>query len=389
MLDLNIPKLVLDPANEGDLVELAYERIRAASGNTITDFRPGSSAAAFVEGQTFALMELLYYVNLMPEAIAIEVFRLYGVTRGLGSSASGSLTFLLEGPAVDQYVLPAGYPVPYLDTTITLQAPLVIPVGSNSATVTCVVDVVGKQYNAAAFDIVITETGLGLVQSIYNATAFTGGSDIEPLADLVSRCQAATVSREAIITELDYQVAAEQLLGTGSRAVVVPNLGSDGLTFRQASVAVFMLDNQGQPASLVNCATVRSALDERILIGTTVNCFPAILIPIDVDVQVNTTSISQEIADNIIQNIGEYLRPQGYNGGEVVQHTELIFQARLADGVRSVDSVLLNGDAIDIQLAQPSHFPVPRYITINQIDKSGLTLSTSVLFNEVDFEVPV
>jgi uncharacterized phage protein gp47/JayE len=388
-LDLNIPKLVLDPANEGDLVQLAYERIQSASGNTITDFRPGSTAAAFVEGQTFALMELLYYVNLMPEAIAIEVFRLYGVTRGLGSQATGELTFLLEENAVDPYTLPSGYTVRYLDTTITLQAPLVIPVGSNSATVACRVDSVGKQYNAAPFDIVITETGLGLVQSIYNINAFTGGSDTEPLTDLVARCQAATVSREAVITQLDYQVAAEQLLGIGSRAVVIPNLGSDGVAFRQASVAVFLLDSIGQPASLTTCANVRSSLDDRILIGTAVHCFPAVLIPMDIEIQINVLNLSQEVADNVIQNVGEYLRPETYDGGEVVQHTEIIFQARLADGVRSVDSVLINGDAIDVQLAQPYHFPLPRYITVNQIDRLGLTLSTQVLFSDVDFEVPV
>jgi uncharacterized phage protein gp47/JayE len=388
-LDLNIPKIVLDPANEGDLMQLTYNRIQAASGNLINDFRPGSSAAAFVEGQTFALMELLYYVNLMPEAIAVEVFRLYGVTRGLGSKASGSLTFLLESNAVDTYILPSGYPINYLDTTIVLQESLVVPVGASSATVACRVDSEGSRYNASPFDIVIGDTGLGLVKSIYNVTPFTGGSDIEPLTSLVKRCQDATVARAAIITQLDYQVAAEQFLGLGSRAIVVPNLGSDAVSFRQASVAVFLLDSTGVPASSATCSNVRASLDERILIGTAINCFPAVLIPIDIEIQINVLTISQEVADSVIQNVGEYLRPSTYDGGEVVQHTEILFQARLAEGVRSVDSVLLNGDAIDVQLAQPFHFPSPRFITVNQIDRLGLTLSTQVLFSEINFEVPI
>ena len=75
MEDLNIPKLVLDPANEGDLIAMTYDRIKSASGGVINDFRSGTTIAALVEGQTFALAELLYYVNLLPEAIAIEVFR--------------------------------------------------------------------------------------------------------------------------------------------------------------------------------------------------------------------------------------------------------------------------------------------------------------------------
>ena len=384
-LDLNIPKLILDPANEGDLTELAYARIKTASGNTITDFRPGSAAAAFVEGQTFALSELLYYVNLMPEAIAIEVFRLYGIQRSLGTRAAGSLTFLLENVAAEPFTLPAGYTIPYLDTQLSITAALVIPVGAQEGTIATTIADIGSQYNAKAFDILATNTGLGQVQSIYNRTQFTGGSDLEPLDALVARCQAATVARDAVITQLDYERAALNQMGTGSRAVAVANLSSDGLTFRQNSVGVFLLDATGKPASLTTCQLVASDLKTRILLGTGVFCFPAVLVPMTIEVSINVLNVSDRVAEDVIAAIKDYLRPNAYNGGDVVLYNEIAYLARLVPNVRSVDSALINGNSLDYQLAQPWYYPTPSYITVNQIDSNGVVLSTATSFGDDDY----
>ena len=385
MLDLNLPKLILDPANEGDLTQLAYARIQTASGNTITDFRPGSAAAAFVEGQTFALAELLYYLNLMPEAIAIEVFRLYGVRRSLGTRASGSLTFRLTDVAVDSFTLPAGFSISYLDTQIVITAPLTIAPGGQDATVSATVSDAGTQYNANAFDILATNTGLGRVQSIYNRTQFTGGSDLETLDALVIRCQAATVSRNAILTQLDYEQAAQNVIGLGSRAVAVANLSSDGYSTRQNSVGVFLLDATGKPASLVTCQLVAADLKSRILIGTGVFCFPAILVPLTIEININVLSLSDKVASDVTEAIKSYLRPNSYNGGTVILHNEIAYRARLMPNVRSVDSLLIDGDSVDYQLAQPWYYPLPSLITVNQIDSNGLVLTTIGSFIDEDY----
>ena len=384
-LDLNLPKLVLDPANEGDLTQLAYARIQTASGNTITDFRTGSAAAAFVEGQTFALAELLYYMNLMPEAIAIEVFRLYGVRRSLGTRATGALTFRLTDVAVDAFVLPIGYTIPYLGTQISITQSLSILPGGQDGTVTAIVGEVGTQYNANAFDILATNTGLGRVQSIYNRTQFTGGSDLETLDALVSRCQAATVSRRSVITQLDYEQSAQDTIGFGSRAVAVGNLSSDGATFRQNSVGVFLLDSTGKPASLTTCQLVASDLKTKILIGTGVFCFPALLVPINIEININVLALSDKVAEDVTESIKNYLRPNTYNGGQVVLHNEIAYRARLMPNVRSVDSLLINGLSIDYQLPQPWCYPVPDFITVNQIDSNGLTLTSLSSFNDEDY----
>lgn len=383
MLDQTIPKIVLDPANEGDLTLMAYDRIKAASGGVIRDFRPGSAVASLVEGQTFALAELLYYLNLMPEAIAVEVFRLYGVTRSLGTKASGELTFMLSDPAGEQFTVPAGYRLAYLDNEIETLEPVVIPAGGQETTVAATMVDVGSSYNAQPFDVAITSPGLGLVSSVFNRAAFTGGSDLEPLETLIARCQAATVSRQAVITKLDYERFAQSIIGVGSRAVAVPDLAADGTSYRRGNVALFLLDATGQPASATTCQQVVAEIKPRVLLGTGISCLPAVLVPLQIEITANTVALSETVAEQIIENVRAYLDPASYDGGDIVHHNEIEYQARVVPGVRSVDAALINGDSIDYLLPQIWHYPSPSSITVYQIDINGATLTTSRGFDGV------
>jgi uncharacterized phage protein gp47/JayE len=321
----------------------------------------------------------------MPEAIAIEVFRLYGVKRSLGTKATGQLTFLLTDEAIDPFVLPAGYTLPYLDSNLVITESLVISPGAQEGTVASQVADIGSRYNAKPFDILVTTTGLGRVQSVFNRQQLTGGSDIESLESLVKRCQASTVSRNAVITATDYELAAQAVLGDGSRAVAAPNLAADGYTYQQYSVVVFLLDSTGKPASTTTCQQVAAELKSKILIGSNVACLPVVLKPIDVIITLNVRELSEGVALEVIEGIRSYLNPVTYDGGDVILHNELVYVSRLVRGVRSVDSVLLNGDAIDYQLEQPWHFPVAGYITVEQVDSKGLTLSTSASFGDDDY----
>jgi Baseplate J-like protein len=374
-LDLNFPKLVLDPGNEAELIQLAYTRIQTASGNTITDFRPGSAIAALVEGQTFALAELLYYLNLLPEAIAIEVFRLYGITRSLGTPATGALTFLLTDVAVDTFSLPAGYAIPYLDSSLILSTALYIPSGAQEGTVDVTAADVGSIYNAKPFDILATGTGLARVQSIFNRLPLSGGSDLEPLELLIPRCQAATVSRSAVITKLDYELSVQTFLGSGSRATAVPNLSADGISFLQSAVAVFCLDAAGQPTTAVANAAIKADLSRKILIGTSVTCFPAVLQNITTEITISVYSIDEVIARAVISKVMAYLNPVTYGGGLRVRDDEIQYRARQVDKVLTVDSVTLNTIlSTDVVFANGWTYPVPAIVAVTMNDASGRQL---------------
>lgn len=371
-LDPNFPKLVLDPGKESELVQLAYNRIKVASGNTITDFRAGSAVAALVEGQTFALAELLYYLNLMPEAIAIEVFRLYGITRSLGTFASGALTFSLAEPAVDVFSLPAGYPVPYLSGNLILQNALTIQVGSQEGTAPVVSDTVGKVYNANAFDVLATNNGLARVQSIYNRLPLTGGSDLEPLEALVKRCQASTVSRSSVITKTDYELAAQSFLGIGSRALAVANLAPDLISYLQASVVLFTLDAAGQPTSPTTNGLLKENLSTKILMGTSVTCLPAVLQPLTVEVNANVRGVDTALGSKIASAVVNYLNPAKWVGvNRLVRNDEIAFFVRSLDKVLSVDNVKIEGLDADYTLANLWTLPFASVVYVNMTDLMG------------------
>ncbi|MBH8577223.1 baseplate J/gp47 family protein [Nostocaceae cyanobacterium CENA369] len=199
MANTEIPKLVLDPQNDDQLVQLAFDRIREASGGQLNDFRPGSPLAASVEGQVFALAELLFYLNMLPEALALEVFRLSGVTRNAGTKATGYLRFLLQTPLGSDFIINAGYSVPFKDSFFVLQEQLYIPAGATEADVLVQVYYEGSDLNCPAFGILISSTGVNCLQTIYNAEAITGGSDLETLKSTITRAQTTNTWKSDIV----------------------------------------------------------------------------------------------------------------------------------------------------------------------------------------------
>jgi uncharacterized phage protein gp47/JayE len=375
---MTIPKLVLEGDSLDDLTRLSYETIREASGGTITDFREGSPVAALVEGQVFALSELLYYVNLLPEAIALEVFRLYGVQRNLGTSASGELTFLLQFSSSIAFSLPIGYSLPYQDTTLVLTSVLFIPPGATSGKASVKSLGAGLKYNAAPYGALVTTPGIAGVQSVYNELALTGGSDLEDISDTISRGQAEISSRQALISSDDYELAAVAALGSGSRAICVPNLASDKATLAFGNVGLFLLDASGQPASATTIADIKLRLAERTIIGTLLWLFPMELAPISVDIYVQVEQLDESINRDIIETIADYLKPELYNGGYKVRYNELAYLARQIDGCTSVESVLINNNAIDYLLPNQYTLPSLTGINISQVDKQGRVLETLV-----------
>ena len=89
MTDFNIPSIILDPRNEDEVILSAYDRVRSASNGIINDFSLSSPIAALIEGQAFVQMELLWYLNQLPTALALEVFRLLGAAwPGSGSDSA-------------------------------------------------------------------------------------------------------------------------------------------------------------------------------------------------------------------------------------------------------------------------------------------------------------
>jgi uncharacterized phage protein gp47/JayE len=373
MIDRNVPKVVLDPANDEELVQLTYNRIRAASGGVIDDFRQGSTVSALVEGQVFAISELLYYFNLLPEAIAIEVFRLFGVERSLGTKASGAVTFLLKELSPNGFFLPAGYSIPFLDGNLVLTQDLNIAQDSREGTVNVAADRVGKAYNAEEFGLLVTNSGLGQVQTISNRLPLTGGSDIETLENWVKRSQRLVRSRKALISKQDYEDAAVELMGEGSRAIAVAGLSSDSTSILAGNVGLFLQDSQGKPAAPATIQSIRGQLADRIPLNSRLNIFPVVQEPLSVEVFADSYDLSDSTFTTIIKAILSYLDPTNYRDGRKIRHNEILYRVRQVVGIRAVDTVLINGQAIDYLLPNDWVVPLADNIIVNLIDGDGQT----------------
>lgn len=375
MVNTQIPKLILDPQNEDTLVQLAYNRIREASNGVLNDFRAGSPIAALVEGQMFGIAELLYYLNMLPEATALETFRLLGVTRSAGTKATGSLTFLLSLPLVTDFVINAGYAVPYNDSYFVLSQQLVIPAGVTEGTVLVEAARVGSDMNAGTFSILITNPGINYLQSIYNPEPLSGGTDLEPLVDTITRAQQVLRSRNVIVSVTDYELAAQEILGVGSRAVCIPFLNSNKTVESPGQVHLILCDNTGQPPSVGTCASVKAALQDRCFAASQVWVSPVVLDNLSIELTCGVESVSESLADDIANAVYSYIDPLTYTWGSKVKTNEIAYAARQVSGVTEVDTVWINGQPLDYLLSQKWVSPFADDVTINLMQPDGVTQS--------------
>jgi hypothetical protein len=175
---MSIPKLVLDGRNEDELLEQAYQRVFTASGGALNAKQPGSALMALLEGQTFLTAELLWYLNQLPEATAIEVMRLTGVERILSAKAFGVLKVTLVQPLGTPFILSVGTILGDYQTT----AQLFIPPGQVEADVPVTALNAGSQGNAKAYQVRLGSV-TNFVREVFNTSDIVGGADVEPMDD--------------------------------------------------------------------------------------------------------------------------------------------------------------------------------------------------------------
>jgi Baseplate J-like protein len=368
-----IPKVILDPQNEDQLVQLAYNRIREASNGTLNDFRAGSPLAALIEGQMFGVAELLFYLNILPEALALEVFRLSGVARDGGTKATGSLTFLLQAPLAADFLISSGYAVPYKDSFYVLSESLYIPAGAIEATVNVISAKAGTEYNAAPYSVLVNQTGINYLQTIYNPGFITGGSEVESLESTVSRAQQVLRDRQVLVSATDYELAAQAELGDNSRALCIPFLSSDKLTTKVGQVHLFLCDPGGNPAPLSTCESVKLALSSRIFAASQLWVSPVNLDPITVQINLGVTQVSEALADSITEAVYDYLSPLNYQWGLKLRTNEIAYVVRAVTGVNDVDSVFINDQPIDYLLPNKYTTVFIDTLEINLIQEDGVS----------------
>lgn len=372
---IDLPSILLDPQNEDEVITQAYERIRSASGNTITDFNPSSPIAALIEGQTYVYMELLWFLNQLPEALALEVLRLSGVTRSPGTKAKGRAVFLLRSSQASDFEVSAGYFIPYKEAGFETTVTLVIPAGSIEASVPIEAIREGSDMNVDRYSLATTTTGLSYLQSIYNTDPITGGTDLEPLPETLRRAQIALRTREVLVTTEDYETKAQELLGFGSTATAYPLLSSDKETEKAGNLHVFLADTQGKPPSLENCQSIQKQLKDLSFAGSSIWVSPVVLQQITIDAVVSVDQLSQDTADAVFGAVKDYLSPSQFTLGTSVRLKELEYLIRSTEGIREVVSVLIDSQAVNLPMPNQYTTPDLEVLSLTMTDATGLTFT--------------
>ena len=367
-----IPKLILDPRNDEELLDQCIARVLELTQGVVNDFRIGSPLLVLLETLILVCAETLWFMNMLPEALAIEVFRLSGVSRDLGTQARGKLTFLLSASRLTPFVIYQGYSVTY--TAANQQAvqyitteEIIIPAGDTAGTANAICSQVGSVYNVQPLAIFQTQTGLTGVSQVYNPEAFQGGTDLEEITDTIDRASRVLRTRNILVSISDYEARAEELIG--GRALCVPLLSADKVQEKPGQVHLFLCDDLGQPVAATVCANLRTTMLPETFAASQLWVSGYEREPLSIEVTVRSDSPS--VADDVYTSLKEYLDPLSYPWGQTVLTQEINYRVRATTGVDLVYGCLLNGTQTNVAMSERWHCPQLGEVTINVLDSLG------------------
>lgn len=376
----NLPRIVLDPRQDAELFDQAKNRTIAASNGKLTNFTKSSALTSLITTQVFCQAELLWYLNKLPSAIAIELLRLFGVTRSLGTKARGAISILLAQSLTNNFVLPSGYPLKYRDNIsfVTLGT-LVIPPGSYEGTVDVECSVVGTVGNIEPLGLTQTSPGLNYVQMIYNKKAIGGGTNIEPLEATILRGQESIRRRDTLVTLADYEAACQDILGYGSKAVAVAAMDAAKRPDRLGNVHVFLVDSQGVPPNPTICENIKSSLQNLTFAGSGFWVSPVQLQPIHLEAVLDVIQIDDQVASGLLEAVSKYLNPANYSLGSILRVKELEYVMRLVGGVEGIQYVTINSTAVNLPM--PQKYFAPNLITfvVTLVTPDGIAKTYNLL----------
>jgi|GEM_PF-1356985 hypothetical protein len=349
----------LYPEDAKLILEGMFDTCYIASDRTLNDFSPASPIAALYEGHLFAILELLYYTNKLPEAVAVQFLKIAGIQRRLGKAAVVNLTFTLSAPLGNPFYLSAGYMVSDASNTYNFftESDLIIPTGGISGQVRAIAENLGREYNLAAYSIRNLSESRAFLQSVSNAEPASGGIDEESLEEAKIRGFIA-LRRRGLTSADDYEQEVRSLLGEGSVAKTVGLLSADKISAEKGAVHIFGLNPDGTQLTQAQINEVQSALrnSPKAPIGVNIYVSGVDLVPLEIYAIASLIpgSNPEIVAQTIYQRLSEYLKPGNLPLGETIALKELEFQVKLA-GVEIVQSVSSH-NALEVSYAD---FPLP------------------------------
>ncbi|MFN6460542.1 MAG: baseplate J/gp47 family protein [Nostoc sp. DedVER02] len=375
MADIILNSISLDQRNEAEIVEQAKLKVYNASGGLLNDFTENSPVAALIQGQAFAGAELLYYANQLPLALVIDFLKITGVTRSSGTKAKTTLTFTINSPQNTIFTIPEGFEVVDSQGKLSFftNAPLVIPVGLVSGSVTATAEEVGSDYNISAYSITGITQPLTYLAGVTNIEAASGGSDLESEASAINRALT-QIRLKNLVSADDYEQAAEILLGEGSVCKAIGLLGGDKTTRELGAVHLFLLNSNGEPANDAQINYVKSELSNRIQLGTALYVSPIELLPISAELQYNLSPgvNPEEAFDTLWEAYQDYLNPSYYPLNKDILFFEVGYALRNTGVIVDGGTLSINGTPSNIPIPNNYTLPYAYSLFMQLVDKNGV-----------------
>ena len=263
----------------------------------------------------------------------------FAITRKSGTASTGTVTFA----GANSTVIPVGTLV---QTDAGLQyatnAAVTILNDTIDAAVTAVG--VGVAYNIANAVITTLPIAVSGVTAITNASAVTGGTDVESDADLLARLLAKVQLPSTSGNIYDYQTWALSIAGVGG-AHIIPLWNGNG------TVKVVLIDSTKQPASAAIITAVTNYIETVRPIGATVTVVAATAVPITVTANItkNSAYTAQQVIDNVTASIAAYIKSVAFNTA-YISYAQIGNAILDSAGVVDYNTLTVNGATANISI---------------------------------------
>lgn len=349
--------LQLDSRNTEALVRAIQSRIYLESGGSLTDFTPASPLSAIAEGQAFAQSELLYYLNLLPEAFSLYWFRQLGIQRKLGSRAFADVTFYRVPGYQRTLIIPKNTRLFANGNQefITLKEAR-IPESDLSGiiTVPCQSERWGTVYNVGAGAINKIERNFAGLESLTNINPAIGGTDIETISEMKTRAFE-VLSRRNLTTSSDFENEIKALVPETSIIKVLTYEERNQLSsLFSGNVTICIGDQNGRELQESLVDSLLQAMKPRITIGTNISFIPPDVIPVHIvtEIYYNPETVNEStefLANQVFQTISNYFDPVTLGLGVEINYQDVIKSLYQLDFIKSVNNL-----RIQLMLKNPS-----------------------------------
>lgn len=335
-----LPSLQLDPRNTSALLSAIQSRIYLESGGTLNDFSSASPLSAITEGQAAATAELLYYLNNLPEAYAVQWMRLLGIQRVVGATAYVELTFNRITSYSRPVYIPSGtefYTAAGLK--FILSEDVNIGVTETFAVGVAVSEKWGTVYNVPPRSITTIGRAIIGLDSVVNFTAARGGEDTETVAEMKSRAFA-VLRRRALITSEDYINEIYNITPELDIVEMVPSSVINDNEEAPLNQLYFVLgSNSGQPTENAIKSHILSNLRKKTPMGLSITVIDPDYLPIKVSVTVefdNRFTSANAVANSIKTSLVDEITPSNMGLGSTIDIAGVYSVAGRSTGVTAV-----------------------------------------------------